>query len=117
MGQLSHRLADRYVVSNFDKSSVNSSFLVSVEPDSQRLFNSNKTFLSSRKLTHLIENTRNAGTSPVAICLLLIVIIYVVILFNAFTRKRFARGSITAAEATDDVDIELYDRRSQLSQG
>ena len=116
MGQPSHRLADRYVVSNLDKSSVNSSFLASVEPDSQRLYNSTRTLLSSRKLTHLIEHTRNAGTSLFAISLLLIVIICVVILFNVFTRKRFARGTIPAAEATDDVDIELYDRRSQLSQ-
>ena len=116
MSQPSHRVADRYVISNLDKKSVNSSFLASAEPDIQRLYNSTRTLLSSRKLTHLIENTRIAGNSPFAISFLLLVIICVVILFNVFTRKRFARGTIPVAEATDDVDIELYDQRSQLSQ-
>ena len=116
MGQPSHRLVARYVVGNRDNSSVNSSFLASVEPNCQRLYDLTRTLLCSRKLMHLIENTRNVGTSPVTISLLLMVIICVVILFNVFTRKRFGRGTILAAEATDDVDIKLYDRGSQPSQ-
>ena len=106
----------KYVVGNRDNNSVHGGFLASVEPDSQRLYNSTRSLLSSRKLTHMIENTRNAGTSPLAISLLLIVIICFVVLFNVFTRKRFARGTIPTAEPTDDVDIELYERRSQSSQ-
>ena len=116
MGQPAHRLVVRYVVGNRDNSSVNSNFLTSVEPNGQRLYNSTRALLSSRKFTHLIENTRNMGTSPFAISLLLMIIICVVILFDVLTRKRFCRGTIPAAEATDDVDIELYDRGSQPSQ-
>ena len=116
MGQPSHRFVARYVVGNRDNNPVHGSFLASVEPDCQRLYNSIGTRLSSRKLTHMIENTRNAGTSPFAISILLLVIICLVILFNVSTRKRVARGTIPAAEVTGDVDIELCDRRSQPSQ-
>ena len=116
MGQPSHCLVVRYVVGNRNNSCVNSNVLTSVEPNGQRLYEPTRTLLSSRKLTHLIENIRNGGTSPFTISLLLMIVICVVILFNVLTRKRRCRGTIPAAEATNDVDIELYDRGSQPSQ-
>ena len=107
MGQPSHRLANRYVGGNLVNSSVNSSFLSRVEHDCQRFNNSIGALFSPRELTQFIESTRIAGTSPFAISLLLTFVICVVILFNIFSRKRFPRGAIRAAGATDDVEIEL----------